>query len=184
MLGDLGLEVTSSDVVAVVGYAIDAVVATEPPEGTSVFPGDPVNLVVGRRPQATSVERDPPLAWGTWETTDVVELSVGRCSIGRSDGGVLVFDRADCAGPHDFQYFGTVNVPGPLASWEDAAPALRDACNAEFAAFVGAPITGSDLAIYLVVSTDSGASGGEGYCMLGHIRDGLQVVGDAAGTLW
>ncbi len=185
-LRDLGLEVILSQTPVSVGYAIGLVVASEPPEGTSLFPGDTVTVVAGTRPEAAFVERGSPSAWGPVDWVDSVDNSVGRCSVETIvEGGVgLRLDWADCAGPHDYQFLAAVNPPETFETREAAAAAARGGCDVAFQTFVGAPPQGSSLFVMLVLDWEAGTSGADGECLLRHRDDRYQLVGDAAGSLW
>ena len=184
LLRDLGLDVMTSFMDATVGYAIGLVVASNPPEGTTLFRGDRVDVTFGRRPKPVTAQRATPFPWAGVETVDVVDRAVGRCRVGRLDGTLVTLDPADCAGPHDFQYLATVRVDGPYPSQPDAYLALRAICDEQFATFVGAPLTGSMLDIYIVSGWDSNSGAAEGSCLTGHRTAALQLIDDALGSLW
>lgn len=185
-LRDLGLVVRSSEVPALVSYAIDVVVATEPPEGTPLVAGDSLNVVVGRQPEANLVERATPLPWDSVEWVDSVDRTVGRCGVGRLDGVGLILDAVDCLQPHDFQFVQEI----PIETSPDENPNLVDEvfdmCAQFFESFVGVPYERS--ALYITTLTPDAAGWNLGSrtaeCLIRSPDWGLQIVGDAAGSLW
>jgi hypothetical protein len=186
LLRDLGLEAVTSEVDAVVAYAIDVVVSSEPTEGTSVLPGNTVNIVIGRRPEPTFAERATILPWNEVDWVDAVDRTVGRCSVARQDGVGLFLDPVECAEPHDFQFLGEVPLETQPLDAQATSDAVRLACTEIFENFVGADYPRSSLYLFhLTPSVDVWNSGSRsGECLIGPPTWSQQIVGDAAGSLW
>lgn len=185
-LRDLGLVYTSSEVDATVGFAIDAVVSSNPVEGTPVLTGDTVDVVVGRRPVAVTVARPEPLPWDDVDWIDAVDRTVGRCSVGRQDGVGMYLDVVNCDEPHDFQYLAEILAGGEQRDDASLSDFILERCGQEFEAFVGAPERGSSISLsYLVPTLESWEDGyGTGECLISTPSWSEQLVGSAAGSLW
>ena len=183
LLRGLGLTVTTSFTDVSVGYAIGLVVAANPPEGIAMLPGETIDISVGQRPKPVTVPRATPNPWAEAEAVDVVDRTIGRCSVARLDGTLVTLDGADCAGPHDFQFLASVSAVDSYPSREDAGRALDALCDEQFATFVGAPPSGSMLFTSLVMDWSADRSGAEGDCLISRPFD-VQLVGDAFGSLW
>jgi eukaryotic-like serine/threonine-protein kinase len=132
--------------------------------------GDDVELVA--RPSGLVDVRDLD-----WPTGDVRE-----CLVQRDDALVAV----DCSEPHDLQRIAVGTFTDPVdAPFDEAAvqAAVREACDAAFAAFVGVDPSASDFDAPFSAPSAAGweQQGDRGYqCLLGVA--GRRIVGDAEGA--
>lgn len=98
----------------------------------------------------------------------------------------MTLDRAECSDAHDFQFIAEIPLAYQTRDQLEIDTLVREKCNEAFGSFVGAAVVGSSIRLYTLTPTvESWANGNRsGECLAGPREYGLQIVGDAAGSLW
>ena len=165
---------------------IGDVLESDPAPGEPIRDGDTVELIVGVRPEPTTVDATAVPFEGL-EWADASALTSGECASWQVVDAIgLQLDPIDCERSHTFQLVvRSEPVILGVVDGDAISDAAWDECLSSFEDFVGVPYGDSALYLYWLTPTVEGWNAGdrEVVCLV-YVPDGKNLVGSAEGSLW